>query len=55
MAVTNDERIVVVDSVVPKVYFIYEDGTLIQWFEIGKHVMEPSDIAISGKCSTPLN
>lgn len=48
LTVTNDGSIVVIDSVVPTVYFMSEDGAIISWFRCGTNVIEPSDVAIRG-------
>ncbi|XP_075234706.1 E3 ubiquitin-protein ligase meiotic P26 [Lycorma delicatula] len=49
LAVSNQGRIVAVDSVSPTVFIIGETGDLLSWFDCSDHMREPSDIAINGK------
>lgn len=48
LAITPTNNIVVVDSVMPTVFTIFENGKLDKWFDCSKQMREPSDIAING-------
>lgn len=48
MTVTDNDEIVVVDSVSPTVFRITEFGELKLWFDCAAEMREPSDIVVHG-------
>lgn len=50
LVVTPEGHIVAVDSVSARLFIIHESGELLRSFQCGKHMQEPSDIAIHQGC-----